>query len=82
MKIIGINDILELNRQLLAEGLDYKIHLQDACGAQSCRIERLESGGCEDQDQALYKQIEYFFKKNRMDVVYSADKSSFYIRQE
>jgi hypothetical protein len=78
MKIIGINDIVELNKELKADGLDYKIHLQDSCGAQTCRIERLESGGCEDQDEALKKKLKAFFRRRGMEIAYSHDEEYFW----
>ncbi|HUM82492.1 MAG TPA: hypothetical protein PLN48_01810 [Lachnospiraceae bacterium] len=81
MTVIGINDILELNKALEADGLDYRIHLQDSCGAQVCRIERLESGGCEDQDEGLKRFLTAFFGKKGIDIEFSADKEFFYVRK-
>jgi hypothetical protein len=78
-RIIGINDIAELNKELQADGLDYRIHLQDSCGAQVCRIERLESGGCEDQDEALQKKLRSWFRKQITEIDFSRDGVYFWV---
>ena len=78
-KIAGIGEIVDLNRELKEDGLDYTIHLQDACGCQTMRIERMESGGCEDQDEALEKKLRSFFRKRGMEIDFSREGGNFWI---
>jgi len=81
MRVIGIGDIVELNKRLAGDGLDYRIHLHDACGLQTCEIERLESGGCEDTEEAAYGLLEGFFAAKGETVQYSPDRRTFWLKQ-
>ena len=39
MNYITFNEIIEVNGLLEEKGLNFKVHLRDACGKQSCWIE-------------------------------------------
>lgn len=48
MNYITFNEIIEVNGLLEEKGLNFKVHLRDACGKQSCWIEPL--GNCHGED--------------------------------
>ena len=48
MNYITFNEIIEVNGLLEEKGLNFKVHLRDACGKQSCWIEPL--GNCAAKD--------------------------------
>lgn len=47
MNYITFNEIIEVNGLLEEKGLNFKVHLRDACGKQSCWIEPLGNCACE-----------------------------------
>nr|WP_314460248.1 hypothetical protein [uncultured Clostridium sp.] len=79
MKIISINEILECNQLLKDSGLEFKIHLRDACGKQSCFVESLSDSNGSEQYQALYETLEAYFEKLRFRLEYNADKTDFWM---
>lgn len=44
MKVVSINDIVEVNRELAEKGLACKVHLRDACGKQTMWLELPKDG--------------------------------------
>ena len=48
MNYITFNEMIEVNGLLEEKGLNFKVHLRDACGKQSCWIEPLGNCACED----------------------------------
>ena len=62
MTVIGTNDVIDLNKQLSAAGLPYKIHLRDACGKQSCWIEETGSATEADGDRMRDATVAFFAK--------------------
>lgn len=78
MKIVSIQEILEVNRLIQETGLPYKIHMRDACGQQSFWIEPL--GSEMEQSEKLYELLNDYFVKNRMNVVLMDNKLSFLIQ--
>ena len=79
MKIVSISEILECNRLLKGSGMEFKIHLRDACGKQSCSIESLSESNGTEQYQALYKMLEAYFGNLRFQLEYSADNKNFWM---
>jgi len=79
MKIVSISEILECNQILKDSGLEFKIHLRDACGKQSCFVESLSDSNGTEQYQALYEILEAYFKKLRFRLEYNADKTDFWM---
>ncbi|MDF2888749.1 MAG: hypothetical protein K0R23_3134 [Lacrimispora sp.] len=79
MKIVSISEILECNQLLKDSGLEFKIHLRDACGKQSCSVESLSNSNGTEQYQALYETLEAYFKKLRFRVEFNADKTNFWM---
>lgn len=80
MNIVSFNNIIELNNLLQKEDLKFKVHIRDACGAQSFYIEPLDSSTCEEKREELFKTIEKYFECNKMTVVYYEDKYNFTIQ--
>jgi len=76
MNIISINKIVELNKLLLENGINIKIHISDACGKQSMWIEPLDSQPVEEN---VYAYLGNFFEKERIKLIYSDDKMRFWI---
>ena len=79
MKFVSFNEIIDCNEFLKQMGLNFKIHLRDACGRQSCWIEVLESNSIEGRYDVLYEALEEFFGKLGMKLEYSDDKINFWI---
>ena len=71
--------IIELNNLLKERGLEYKIHLSDACGSQSMWIESLDPDASVGMDRELHKVITSFFEVQRIPLEYSADRNSFWV---
>ncbi len=61
MKIVSITEILQCNEYIKNKGLEFKIHLRDACGKQSCWIEPFQETPSSVQWEELYEALEEFF---------------------
>ncbi|MTK09031.1 MAG: hypothetical protein F8N38_18365 [Hungatella sp.] len=79
MKIVSIHEILECNQLLKESGLEFKLHLRDACGKQSCFVESLSESNGTAEYQALYEILEAYFKKLRFQLEYNEDKTNFWM---
>lgn len=53
-------DVDQINTRLKRDGIDFRVFLED--GENSLAVERLEFGGCEDQDGALKSVIRGYFQ--------------------
>lgn len=80
MKIVTFNHIIEINGLLVKEGLEYKIHLRDACGGQSMWIESLNPYYLPQGNKSLYKFINDYFKDQGMELDYSDDLITFWVK--
>ena len=81
MNIVSFNQIIELNHLLQKKDLQFKVHIRDACGAQSFYIEQLEDSNRVETDEDLFNTIDDYFKNEKMIVVYLDDKYRFKIQQ-
>lgn len=79
MKIVSIGEILECNQLLKDNGLEFKIHLRDACGKQSCSIDSLNGNNGNEQYQLLYQTLDSYFEKLRFQLEYNAEKTDFWM---
>ncbi|ADL05019.1 MAG: hypothetical protein E7243_03195 [Lacrimispora celerecrescens] len=79
MRIVSITEILECNEWIRGQGLEFKIHLRDACGKQSCWIESLSDKNDSGQWKELYKTLEEFFSGLRFRLEYGEDKKAFWL---
>ncbi|MBE7721666.1 RDAC family protein [Lacrimispora indolis] len=79
MKIVSITEILECNEWIRSKGLEFKIHLRDACGKQSCWIQSLNNKNGREQWEELYKALEEFFAGLRFRLEYGKDKTDFWL---
>jgi len=79
MKIVSITEILECNEFIKGKGLEFKIHLRDACGKQSCWIESFHDKNSSRQWEELYKVLEEFFGSLRFRLEYGEDKTNFWL---
>ncbi|SEW46095.1 RDAC family protein [[Clostridium] fimetarium] len=88
MNIVSFNQIIELNHLLQKKELQCKVHIRDACGAQSFYIEQLVDNDRiginndinEDINKDIYNTIDEYFQSNKMIVVYRNDKHNFTIQ--
>ena len=84
MNIVSFNQIIELNHLLQKKELQCKVHIRDACGAQSFYIEKLGDNDRteinEDINENIYNTIDEYFQSNKMIVVYRNDKHNFTIQ--
>lgn len=55
-------DVSLINKKLRQDGIDFEVSLFD--GGKSLNVERLEFGGCEDQDGALRSVLENYFRRD------------------
>lgn len=78
MKVIGINDVIDVNRLLADKGMPYKIHLRDACGKQSCWIEEAseEDSGARDRMRDL---LIGFFSKRGITLEFDEEGMAFWV---
>lgn len=79
MKIVSMNQIIEINNQLKEKCLPYLIHLKDACGGQSFSIEVINNETQEDKEK-LHEFLEVYFTSSRMKLVYGNDQYHFTIQ--
>lgn len=77
--IVTINEIIELNRLLKGEGLQFKVHLHDACGSQSFTIEPVGEGKDKEDILKLRDRITDYFNIRGMKIRFSADQLSFQV---
>lgn len=82
MKTVTFSQIIELNKILQEKGLNYKIHISDACGQQSMWIEALDSELSIPMDDSLNETIIYYFAKQGMGLDFSSDRGSFWVAEE
>lgn len=82
MKIVTFSNIIELNNILQEKGLNYKIHISDACGQQSMWIETMDAELSIPLDDSLNETIIAYFAKNGMGLDFSSDRSSFWVAEE
>jgi len=68
MKIVGISDIVELNQRISEAGMNYKIHLQDSCGSQTMRVERLNTDENNGREETLRSVLRDFFDARGMKI--------------
>ena len=78
--IVSFNQIIDLNKLLQEKDLKFKVHISDACGAQSFYLEPLDESATEDIYEKLQETIEQYFKSSNMQVTYTCDKFNFVIR--
>lgn len=79
MKIVSITEILQCNEWIKSKGLEFKIHVRDACGKQSCWIEVFQETTSSAQWEELYKTLEEFFGRLRFKIEYGEDKTNFWL---
>ncbi|GLC77944.1 RDAC family protein [Lacrimispora brassicae] len=79
MKIVSITEILECNEWIRGKDLEFKIHLRDACGKQSCWIESLNDKNGSGQWEELYKALEEFFSRLRFRLEYGENRKDFWL---
>lgn len=85
MKIITIQNIIDINKLFENNKLAYKIHLRDACGKQSMWIETI--GDTKHMEEVetlkipsqLYELIEDYFEKEKIQLAYDQDRINFWV---
>lgn len=80
MAIVTFDQMIELNEMIKNLELHFKIHLRDACGGQSFWIEPLGDDISADEYEKLYMILDAQFAKNKMTIIYAADKINFTVK--
>ena len=78
MNYITFNEIIEVNGLLEEKGLNFKVHLRDACGKQSCWIEPLGNCACEGLYEEMYQVVEEYFRSKRQKIEFDETKLNFF----
>lgn len=81
MKYISIGEIVECNALLKAKRLNFRIHLRDACGKQSCWIEPLVDFEGEECWEKMYRELETFFNNLGYNLIFDKDNLNFWLDQ-
>lgn len=79
MKYISFNEIIGCNALLKEKGLHFKVHLQDSCGKQMCRIEPLGNCACEGKEDKMCATVEEYFKELGIRLEFGEDKMRFWV---
>lgn len=90
MTIVSIDQVIKMNEILQNRNLPFKIHIRDACGAQSFTIECLDktvpevnrnsSSLLQSKYREMYELLDEYFQSNRMSIVYTEDKMHFTVK--
>ena len=75
---IRFNEIIEVNGLLEEKGLNFKVHLRDACGKQSCWIEPLGNCACEGRYEEMYQVVDEYFRSKRQKIEFDETKLNFF----
>lgn len=81
-RIISLVDVINCNGYLKEHNLNFRIHIRDACGKQSCWIEPLSDCACDGTYEELYPLLEVFFEKLGFSLEFSEDKLNFWLEQD
>ena len=76
--IISISDVVDINRKLKDGGIEATLHLSDACGAQSGRIEVAPSADAETLARARTIVVDHLASKG-IDLQFTDDGGSFWV---
>jgi hypothetical protein len=79
MPIVSIGMIVELNKILKEKGFPFTVHLSDACGSQSMRIETLDKKEPRSVSELVCKEIIAYFDGQRIPLEFSLDKHAFWV---
>lgn len=66
--ILSFQDVIELNHCLEESGLNFKVHLHDACGNQSFSVEPLGDSACEGCNEEMMKVVSEYFQKKSISI--------------
>lgn len=75
--IVGIQEVIALNHLLEEKGLPFKIHLRDACGAQSFSLEALDEENPEEQ-KLVKAEIAAYFEGIGIEISFARNELDFY----
>lgn len=78
MNYITFDEIIEVNGLLEEKGLNFKVHLRDACGKQSCWIEPLGNCACEGRYEEMYQVVEEYFRRKGQKIAFDETKLNFF----
>ena len=78
MNYITFDEIIEVNGLLEVKGLNFKVHLRDGCGKQSCWIEPLGICACEGRYEEMYQVVEEYFRRKGQKIAFDETKLNFF----
>lgn len=78
--VISIKEVIELNQQLEEKGIYYKIHLHDACGAQSFSIESISEDILSEDYERCKENLNTYFKEKGLSVIFTQNGYDFFVK--
>ena len=72
MNYITFNEIIEVNGLLEEKGLNFKVHLRDACG------KPLGNCACEGRYEEMYQVVEEYFRRKGQKITFDETKLNFF----
>ncbi len=77
--IVTIHEVIELNHMFEEKGLSFKIHLHDACGAQSFSVEGLTEDASKEEYERVNEEIALYFKSKGIEIMFTQNNRDFYV---
>lgn len=77
--IVSIQEVIDLNHLLEEKEMAFKIHLHDACGAQSLSVEALSEELSQEQQQSVKAEITAYFEGRGIEILFAQNQRDFYI---
>ena len=77
--IVTYNEVININHLLQEQGLQFKLHLHDACGSQSFTVEPLANCSCEGRYGEMNEVITNYFMEKGIQIRFLDNQLEFYI---
>lgn len=78
--IVTYNEVIELNHLLEGQGLNFKLHLRDACGSQSFLMEPFSNCSCEGRYEDMMREVSLYFEKKGIVIKFLENQLQFVIQ--
>lgn len=78
-KIVTFQEVIELNQLLEEKGLNFKLHLKDACGCQSFWMEPLSNCSCEGRYDDMMREVTKYFLNKGISIQFLENQMQFMV---
>ena len=78
-RTVSIKEVIELNHILEEKGLSFKIHLHDACGAQSFSMETLSEDVAKEDCEKCKQEITTYFEGKGTLITFTQNGCDFFV---